>query len=83
MSDKEGFMEWDDKASISTAIGNGTAFCDTSSSSNILFFSPEHTEMLRIAKDGFYVRGVKLEQDETEARKLFDAMLDFMNGVRK
>tara|TARA_R110000822_G_scaffold268213_1_gene391655 strand:- start:296 stop:547 length:252 start_codon:yes stop_codon:yes gene_type:complete len=83
MSDRDSFSEYDDPAPISTAIGNGTAFCDTSKSSNILFFSPDHTEMIRIAKDGFYVRGVKLEQDETEARKLFDALMEFMGGVRK
>jgi hypothetical protein len=30
-------------------------------------------EMLRIAKDGFYVRGVKIEQDEREAEKVYNA----------
>lgn len=31
------------------------------------------TEMLRIGKDGFYVRGVKIEQDEKEAEKVYVA----------
>jgi len=31
------------------------------------------TEMLRVAKDGFYVRGVKIEQDEKEAEKVYNA----------
>ena len=31
------------------------------------------TEMLRIAKDGFYVRGIKVEQDVNEAEKVYNA----------
>ena len=31
------------------------------------------TEMLRVAKDGFYVRGVRIEQDENEALKVYNA----------
>lgn len=37
-------------------------------------FTGTDGEMLRIASDGFYVRGVKLEQDGNEARAVFDAM---------
>jgi hypothetical protein len=43
-------------------------------------FNAGNKEVLRIAPDGFYVRGVKLEQDETEARRLFDALMAFMSG---
>lgn len=35
--------------------------------------SNQGEEMLRVAADGFYVRGVKLEQDESEARKVWEA----------
>lgn len=38
----------------------------------ILFHSNE-SEMLRVAKDGFYVRGIKIEQDAKEAEKVYDA----------
>lgn len=31
------------------------------------------TEMLRVAKDGFYVRGVRVPQDEKEAEKVYNA----------
>jgi len=61
----------------------GTAFCDTSLNSSVKFFAKDNTEMLRIAPDGFYVRGVKLEQDEHEARKLFDVLMEFMSGRGK
>lgn len=41
--------------------------------SNITFQAAKNSEMLRIASDGFYVRGVKLEQDEKEAEKVYNA----------
>lgn len=31
------------------------------------------SEMLRVAKDGFYVRGMKIDQDEREAEKVYQA----------
>ena len=31
------------------------------------------TEMLRVAKDGFYVRGKKIEQDAREAEIVYNA----------
>ncbi len=40
--------------------------------SNIVLKS-NTTEMLRITEDGFYVRGVKIEQDEKEAEKVYNA----------
>lgn len=45
---------------------------DTNATSNIVL-STNTTEMLRVAKDGFYVRGVKIEQDEQEAEKVYNA----------
>jgi hypothetical protein len=40
---------------------------------NIVFNTGSATEMLRVAKDGFYIRGVKVEQDEKEAEKVYNA----------
>ncbi len=40
---------------------------------NIVFHTNESNEMLRIAKDGFYVRGVRVEQDKEEAEKVYNA----------
>ena len=40
---------------------------------NIVFNTGSATEMLRIAKDGFYVRGVKIKQDDEEAEKVYNA----------
>lgn len=44
---------------------------EKNSNPNIALYSNNSTEMLRIAKDGFYVRGVKIEQDEKEAEKVY------------
>lgn len=35
-------------------------------------------EMLRVAKDGFYVRGVKVEADEKEAKAVYEAFKSWM-----
>jgi len=36
-------------------------------------------EMLKITKDGFYVRGVKVQQDEREAEAVYSAFLQWMS----
>lgn len=44
-----------------------------SDSNNITFHAAQNSEMLRITNDGFYVRGIRLEQDEKEAEKVYNA----------
>lgn len=34
---------------------------------------PDHSEMIRITNDGFYVRGVRVKQNKGEARKVYKA----------
>ncbi len=36
------------------------------------------TEMLRVGKDGFYVRGVKVTQDDKEAETVYNAFKAWM-----
>lgn len=36
------------------------------------------TEMLKVAPDGFWVRGVKVEQDEQEAKRVYEAFKGWM-----
>ena len=36
------------------------------------------TEMLKITKDSFYVRGVKVPQDEKEAQEVYEAFRQWM-----
>ncbi len=45
----------------------GTPGCD----GNIIFNTPNGSEMMRVSSDGFYVRGVKVPQDEHEALAVY------------
>ncbi len=36
------------------------------------------TEMLKIAKDGFYVRGIRVDQDDKEALIVYNAFKGFL-----
>jgi len=45
--------------------------------SNITFFSNQ-TEMLKVAEDGFYVRGKKLDIDDNEAKHVYLAFRQFL-----
>lgn len=36
------------------------------------------TEMLKIAQDGFYVRGVKLEQDDKEILEVYNCFKEWL-----
>jgi hypothetical protein len=44
---------------------------------NIVFHSGQ-SETLRVAEDGFYVRGVKVEADEKEASSVYKAFKEFL-----
>ena len=37
------------------------------------------TEMIRVSNDGFWVRGVKVPQDDKEAEIVYNAFLQWMN----
>lgn len=37
-----------------------------------------NTEMLRVTKDGFYVRGVRVPQDEKEAEIVYNAFHEWL-----
>lgn len=36
------------------------------------------TEMLKVSEDGFYVRGVKLEQDDREAKQVYNCFKEWL-----
>lgn len=44
---------------------------------NITFYTNQ-SEMLRVAADGFYVRGKKLDIDDTEAESVYKALRQFL-----
>jgi hypothetical protein len=39
-------------------------------------------EMLRVGPDGFWVRGVKVEQDDQEAKIVYNAMKEFLTWTQ-
>jgi uncharacterized protein YeaO (DUF488 family) len=49
---------------------------------SFVFFNPElnknKEEILRISKDGFWVRGVKVEQGENEAKEVYEAFIKLL-----
>ena len=37
------------------------------------------TEMLRVAEDGFYVRGVRLDQDDKEIKEVYNCFKEWLS----
>ena len=50
-------------------------------STMVTFLDTSGKEVLRIGSDGFWVRGVKLEQDEQEARSVFEAIHGWLKSM--
>jgi hypothetical protein len=76
MCDACGFMFEEDipvptpALSISSPPENGDG-------ANITFYTGQ-SEMLKVASDGFYVRGKKLDIDDNEAEHVYRAMRQFL-----
>jgi hypothetical protein len=51
---------------------------DFEASQNSLTMIAGGSEMLRVAQDGFYVRGVKVTQDDREAEIVYNAFKQFL-----
>ena len=45
---------------------------------SIIFNTGPDNEMLRVAKDGFYVRGERVPADEKEAETVYNAFKEFL-----
>ena len=55
------------------------AITDTNATANIVLYAGTDDEMLKITRDGFYVRGVKVPQDEREAEAVYEAFRQWMS----
>lgn len=62
---------------VGTLIPNAT-FSVSPAVQNTITCYAGGTEMLRVAEDGFYVRGVKVEQDDKEAKIVYNAFKQFL-----
>ena len=74
-------QEWDDwitqytDLDLDLDIGN---YSDSRLGANDISLTAAGDEMLRVAKDGFYVRGVKVEADAKEAKAVYEAFKQWM-----
>ena len=50
----------------------------TMSPKNEITLHSGETEMLRIAENGFYIRGVKLEQDDKEISEVYNCFKEWL-----
>ena len=62
---------------IGTLIPEATLSVSEAAQNNISCWAGG-TEMLRVAQDGFYVRGVKVTQDDREAETVYNAFKQFL-----
>jgi hypothetical protein len=75
-------QEWDDwiqqytgDLDLDIDIDN---YSDNHLGANDISLTAAGDEMLRVAKDGFYVRGVKVEADAKEAQAVYNAFKQWM-----
>jgi hypothetical protein len=62
---------------IAQEVSPELTFRDTALANNIVMNSGG-TEMLRVADNGFYVRGVKVPVDDREAATVYNAFKEFL-----
>jgi hypothetical protein len=72
-------QEWDDwitqYTDLDLDIGD---YSDSRLGANDISLTAAGNEMLRVAKDGFYVRGVRVEADAKEAKAVYEAFKQWM-----
>jgi hypothetical protein len=74
-------QEWDDWIQSYTGaldLDMPNDYFDNHLGANDISLTAAGNEMLRVAKDGFYVRGVKVEADEKEAKAVYEAFKQWM-----
>ena len=75
-------VEWDDwitqyTGALDLDISDGD-YLDSRLGANDISLTAAGDEMLRVAKDGFYVRGVRVEADAKEAKAVYEAFKQWM-----
>jgi len=73
-------QEWDDWIEQYTGILdiNDSFYTVSRLGANDISLTAAGGEMLRVAQDGFYVRGVRVEADEKEAEAVYKAFKQWM-----
>jgi hypothetical protein len=70
--------QWDDWIQQYTDELDIDDYSDSRLGANDISLTAAGNEMLRVAKDGFYVRGVKVEADAKEAKAVYEAFKQWM-----
>ena len=73
--------EWDEWITQHTGeldLDIDNYYSDSRLGANDINLTAGGEEMLRVAKDGFYVRGVKVEADAKEAKAVYEAFKSWM-----
>jgi len=72
-------QQWDDwitqYTGLDLEIGD---YSDNHLGANNISLTAAGEEMLRVSQDGFYVRGVRVEADEKEAKAVYEAFKQWM-----
>ena len=74
-------QQWDDWVQQYTGeldLDIGDYISDSRLGANDINLTAGGEEMLRVAQDGFYVRGVRVEADEKEAKAVYEAFKQWM-----
>jgi hypothetical protein len=66
------------KVMANWAIDDTTSYNFHEPKSNNIICNVGPTEMLRVAEDGFYVRGEKIPVDDKEAETVYNAFKEFL-----
>lgn len=62
---------------VGSVIPNATLSVSEAAQTNITCYAGG-TEMLRVAQDGFYVRGERVPADDKEAERVYNAFKQFL-----
>lgn len=73
-------QQWDDWITqyTGTLDLNADNYFDNKLGTDEINLTAGGEEMLRVAKDGFYIRGVRVEADEKEAEAVYNAFKQWM-----
>ena len=60
-------------------VTNGICSIDTNFKTSFLFYGNDNKEeLLKINEEGFWIRGVKVEQGENEAKEVYQGFLNLI-----
>ena len=77
MSDEE-TMKWVDYVNAETADVKYEFWDETPKNNTIVFNAGDNDEMIKISLDGFYVRGIAVEQGPGEAEAVYNAFKQWL-----